>query len=1074
MMKNTKKVPAEGKTPSEYAREISRQFCGVKVGKNKDGKKVGFPAKNEEKNKWSVNPEPLLNAVQQGKYDYIARQNCGTDEIVVDIDTGNEETDKWIRYCTEHPEEYLLFRTVKKSEYSEHEISEHWSGHVIFRGGSHPTMHPDGGKVKFQTYKIDILGNINQQGEPTSCLWNIKRNKYIEDNDIINLNAKIASLKPVSNWKDKILEFVDIPEFRFQPTGKTEKMSHKHVTGFLKANPTHPDDPKYDLKANNIYWRLYMFNELLELVNQGKDDVKHRASLYFKSNIFRFLFPQSQIDNLIIKIIETEYRGGFTGHYYGHTPVEHRKTEFKKDEKTYEYLREIPQMKEALQGDETLLIEAPAGAGKTTFVEETLSGDNVLFLTPRLSLIKDSWDTVQRTLYKSIKKDFKGCRVVVIDEIHAALAFDSTTNIRCLDWILHNVITDLNQPNIRLVMMSATLDQNVFNFVRDFNQNPVNVEKNCKIRIIDAFKSIKYRTEKVTVRLGSYNGGWKSCTKVIEDKHVGGKCDVVFLNDKRTLTKICEYFRGKGLKVGIYYTPETDAETKLHDVWDPDQYRNELLRETTDYDLICVTSKGELGNDCKFANLGKMYVISEPAFFDSMSTYQLVCRYRRQDKDITVMIENEKNYFWRNTERLYFTTHDVISGIAKILEFAKVEGDYLGYRYDPDFANFNLPFELLNFANLMNKTLINIDWITETEKYNQKGCINAKGWQTNGFREMAKYAPPVPCDDCATDDRANRDTPNVFFCVENISDWSEDDRKEADLNQSLKGIRYMRSLGYDDDFNNIIIDDWLGCQALMKRRGLVIVDYELVKVTSKKATSPNNYDAPKQAVKVAKNKKNPVYSEEDMTRYGDFVKWRDKQRKRGLTDALFNRSPQYYTRFYIIREAVLPETNQWLHEKAGKQVFLKDLEGWLKKLKPELLDQRGEPVLHIDQYMRNELIYTRNCPADKAYILYKGERKDELTKLFYLPLALAQKGKDKQKTKDAEIIVDYVILSEEKMRDKHKSGYKEKLRGAISRTCSPTSTGREEGDLRSFNVYQFMCHCLYPHPKKNKVTKLAQ
>jgi hypothetical protein len=1044
LTKQTKKVPVEDKTPSEYAREISRQFCGVKVRKNEDGETILIPPKNSEKNNWHIKPEPLLEAVQRGKYVYIARQNCGTDEIVVDIDTGNEETDKWIRYCTGHPEEYLLFQTVIDSEDSKHKKGEHWTGHVIFRGGSHRTMHLD--KKNLHTYKIDILGNINEQGEPTSCLWNIKRNKYIEDSDIINLNAKIAALNPTPNWKDKILEFVDITEFKPQPTSNKSNASEKHIGSGATHNGA--NNPDHELDQNNSNRRAAALANAIDAINRGEDGVKHPSTLKWKTNLLNYLIPESSVEKFLKQNIVPEHLGKTISHYNSHAPVEYIQNEFDDSQKKYRYLADDPVLINALKSNKNLFIEAPAGAGKSYAVVQALGNNNVLYRTTRKTLVDQRWDTVQGLVQKPLKETYPYCRVLVLDEFHSALAFDKTTPNQVVgEWIFTNIVPE--QDKIRLIFMTATLDENVREFIKTFNGL---VKPENEIKLIDCYKTIAYREAKVEVKFASV-GGCGTWAYPILTAHVNGTCDFVYRNKREDIDAAYEYFNEKGMKVGRMYNADSDMKKHGKGYLNPETYKTIVEADSTDYDMIILTSMGELGNNCNIKNLGKIYVIAHPEQFDGNSVYQFISRFREQDKEINIFV---KYMNWDVSKNKPYTSHDTIRGAVMLMPYAKIEGDYIQYRNEYHTQK-NLFFELLNFGNYINKVFNNVSFCKEVKNYKVDSTLKL---ETQSVRLFDIY----------TDFYINDTGTKVAYVVRSLLvphyylPISEEDCtayltaqfcSAFDPDGYVSDDTYIPPVyAYDmceedcDAYYTAQYDYEMEAQYLSSNEELKRAQsFSLFLFMTEKAErliSSKTDNTTKQEVKIVEKeihdddflaKASPVDSVTVRPYYEFLV---DK----GATKNTFIGRKNYPIRYFIINEAVTPETREYIVQNANKMVPMRELfANFHQKIyyNPYYDDYDRYFFLKINEIKKMMIHYitsTRDCPDGFVYLLRFS--KDKINELLNMPFQVERKverkDRGKRRKEADEILSDSQKLSDTEMRTKYGKDWKRGLKRAQKRT----------------------------------------
>jgi hypothetical protein len=770
----------------------SGMYCYVRVTKNENEWKYQPFASKSSPDNWQSTPNELIKDIKSPNM--VAKNMGGCGYIVIDIDNGSELLNEMVEYIYKYfPESVLLYQT--EFDTGHHKKNIYWSGHIIVRTNRYyNTIQTTDSQGEGN---VDILGNNYH-----TKLQFLKNNKYSEKS-ISELDKKISELEPQekeNNLKNFIECYLNVTFFDKSEKIETTKEMFDQ-TG---------DTPDTELQFNDYFNPdsvHYIIDELAYMVkkiNSGADGIKRKGSFSMLSKL-SYLFPENLAKKAILELIDDKYKRAVSDKLDTHDleKIDWYVQPFTKNNQTYKYISDIPNIIKMIDENQNTIILAPPGSGKSTFFKKHYNHTDTRITVTRSCLAINGESVTIQKVNKNPNYFLKDITHIIFDEIHSNTTFDKGN----IDDIAQLMLL-CYQRGIKMTGLTATYNEKVHDFFKD---------NKIDFKIIDLYPIITYKEQPANIRLATFSRYNEVIQQLIKN-HNDGTCDLILLNDKKKILRFNEKFAESNLKSVPYFSVPLKEMAQDNGILTPGEFKS-LVSDTGNNpnDFMLMTYKGNLGCDIYNSNIENVVIISTPAHFCSHESIQFINRLREQKKNITIYLYNPKCD---------------LPTLAKIGKHTKTTANYSDYRFDNTVKKKCLTLELLQFFNYINKDYNNvtinhniielksdaqkaktkkladiqelhrfINHCVEPDKYpiDYKQLDNSKMSLLNWFKELFQKGASKRLLMSKSKDY------KVDYFLHNILNKGQRDILQQNNNRIMDYGELLKSLNYCDDY------EWLEC-----------------------------------------------------------------------------------------------------------------------------------------------------------------------------------------------------------------------------------------------------------------------
>lgn len=251
------------------------------------------------------------------------------------------------------------------------------------------------------------------------------------------------------------------------------------------------------------------------------------------------------------------------------------------------------EMKSIIDSSSEVLIEAPQGVGKTTFIEKIL-GDECYVISPTRALANqinnhDKYQDLANTFmqgYEKIKNHSHEYRYIIFDECHYLVNYCSFAIGQVMEF--YKIYTLCRQLHMKIIFISATT-QNLY-CLSDIFYN--NIDCKIKIEADRQYVNKVYVYEDLSQDILSH---------VLLANHSDGYMQVVLCNDSSRIRKISSELKKKGLKVAAISSNDRNTEENKP------IFRSLTHNRFIALDILLVTSWADVGINFINDNIRHIY-----------------------------------------------------------------------------------------------------------------------------------------------------------------------------------------------------------------------------------------------------------------------------------------------------------------------------------------------------------------------------------------------------------------------------------------------------------------------------------
>lgn len=282
-------------------------------------------------------------------------------------------------------------------------------------------------------------------------------------------------------------------------------------------------------------------------------------------------------------------------------------------------------IKEAIEKYDVILITAPQGTGKTTWIKETFE-EKAKVISPTRALtnqinsdneyVFDYWGdyiAYSETFVQGLNmlKEASDVKYVVIDEIHKLVSYNEFAYVQVISF--NKVYEYCKEHNIKVILLTAT-PQTLASLQKEQIYKDIGVhieiEKNRK------YVNEVYFTEKYSVKM---------VTDLIYTNHIDGFMQIAMITDTKDIETIKDNLIKKGLnKVFAISSKNRKEEENI------EMFKSICKNELLDIDVLLVTTWADVGVNFINTNINNLYFFATQNYekSDLTTLVQFIARTR--------------------------------------------------------------------------------------------------------------------------------------------------------------------------------------------------------------------------------------------------------------------------------------------------------------------------------------------------------------------------------------------------------------------------------------------------------------